>query len=329
MTRRQLLVVEGLIILVAGVVLYAIIGWPFGGGEDAKAGGGTVQASPAPSQASGAASSTASASASAAPAGDDCAPQVDESFLSANQIVSYYGSPYAETLGILGQYEPDEVVRRLKEHATALDELNGIRGVQAALHMVYATAQPRPGENGLYLLYVDPQTTQEYIDLACREGLFLFLDLQIGRSDVATEVTKVLPYLQNSQVQIALDPEFTMHGDEVPGEVIGRLDADEINEAQRLINDYVEQNGLSDRVLVVHQFDEPMIVGKERIERFPNVRLVIDMDGFGPKETKLRKFGIYAQPAEYSGIKIFFKQDTPPLTDEEVETLDPDLIIYQ
>jgi len=34
---------------------------------------------------------------------------------------------------------------------------------------------------------------QEYIDLACRNGLLVFIDLQIGRSDVATEVEKACP----------------------------------------------------------------------------------------------------------------------------------------
>lgn len=330
MTRRQLLLVEGAIILAGLLILYLIVGWPFGGGDDASAGDGQVShKTPAPSQSAGASPTVRPSGPIDTSAPDACAPEVDESFLSANQIVSFYGNPYAETLGILGEYEPADLVGLLRDQASKLDALNGLRGVQPAFHMVYETAQPFPGENGLYLLYVDAQTTQEYIDVACQNGLFMFLDLQIGRSDVATELNKVLPYLDNSNVHIAIDPEFTMHGDEVPGETIGHLTADEINEAQRIIDDYVTANNLPDRVLIIHQFDESMIEGKENIGRYDHVRLVIDMDGFGPKETKLRKFGLYAQPAEYGGIKIFYKQDTPPMTEEEVESLDPDVIIYQ
>jgi hypothetical protein len=34
-------------------------------------------------------------------------------------------------------------------------------------------------------------------------------------------------------------------------------------------------------------------------------------------------------PAQHSGIKIFFHQDDPVMTEQEVEALNPDLIIYQ
>lgn len=35
-------------------------------------------------------------------------------FLDRHRIVSYYGNPLASQMGILGEYEPDEVVRRLR-----------------------------------------------------------------------------------------------------------------------------------------------------------------------------------------------------------------------
>jgi hypothetical protein len=53
------------------------------------------------------------------------------------------------------------------------------------------------------------------------------------------------------------------------------------------------------------------------------------MDGFGPKETKIKKFGWYAQPAAHSGFKVFYKQDDPVMSDEEVQALNPDVIIFQ
>ena len=102
----------------------------------------------------------------------------------ANQILSYYGNPYVAAMGILGELDPHELVARVKAHARKYDELNGFRGVRPALHLVYATAQKDPGREGTYLLYVDEKTLKEYIDLACQNGLFIFLDLQIGRSSV-------------------------------------------------------------------------------------------------------------------------------------------------
>jgi hypothetical protein len=72
-----------------------------------------------------------------------------------------------------------------------------------------------------------------------------------------------------------------------------------------------------------------MITDPENIASLQHVQVVIDMDGFGPKETKIRKFGTFAQQAQHSGIKIFYKHDDPVLTDEEVQALTPDVIIYQ
>lgn len=328
MSRRLLILIEAAIILAGLVIVFAIIGWPFGASDDGAAAANPQvslrpSATPAPSATPGAA-----ASPTAAPH-DGCAPVVNRSFLSANMIVSYYGNPYAETLGILGQHEPEEVVSLLKEHARTIDDLNGIRGVQPAFHMVYGTAQSSPGEDGLYLTHVDDATTREYIDLACQNGFMVVLDLQNGRSDPVTEIKRIEPYLLNSNVHVALDPEFTMREGEVPGQVIGHLDADQINAVQAELSGFIEANSLPDKVLIIHQFDEGMIRDREAIQNSPHVQVVIDMDGFGPADVKIKKFKTFAQPAEHGGIKIFFEQDDPRLSDEDVVALDPDVIIYQ
>jgi hypothetical protein len=201
--------------------------------------------------------------------------------------------------------------------------------VQPALHLVYASAQPNPGEDGLHLIFVDKRTLNEYIDLACKHDLLIFLDNQIGRGDVETEVRDILLYLDQPHVHAALDPEFAMPPGEIPGEAIGTMDAVEINAAQAVLQTLVEGRGLPDKMLVVHQFTDNMVTNTELIQDFPQVRLVIDMDGFGPAEIKQVKFGWYAAPAEHSGIKLFFKQDTPLMSETEVLGLDPDVIIYQ
>ncbi|RLC58919.1 MAG: hypothetical protein DRI30_01800 [Chloroflexi bacterium] len=263
------------------------------------------------------------------PVGDGCAPLVGGDFMRANQLLTYYGSPDAVTLGILGQLEPDALVTRLKEHARTYDELNGFRGIQAGLHMIYATAQAYPGEDGLYIRRVADETLEEYVRLACDNGLFLFLDLQLGRADMETEIEKLLPYLRNTQVHLSLDPEFAMTTDQVPGQQIGHLDAAQINRAQQILDDLIAEHNLGDKILVVHQFQESMITNKDDIESFRRVRLVIDMDGFGPGDATLAKFELFSAPAEYGGIKLFFEQDDPLLSEEEVLKVRPDLIIYQ
>ena len=260
---------------------------------------------------------------------DDCGPAVDGEFMAANQILTYYGKPYTAQIGILGQLEPDQLVAQLKAHAQTYDALNGARGVQPALQLVYGTAQADPGREGLYLLYVDSETVQEYIDLACRNRLLIFLDTQVGRSDVRSEVQKLLPFLGSRHVHLALDPEFAMAEGEVPGEHIGHLDAEDVNLAQQMVQDFVEERGLPDKIMVVHQFLTEMLTRPELLKDYPRIRLVHDMDGFGPAEIKAVKYGWYAEPGEYSGIKLFFQQDPDLMSEQDVIGLGPDVVIYQ
>ncbi len=262
------------------------------------------------------------------PTAETCSPSGAEPLREA-QILSYYGNPYTADMGILGELPPEELVARLKEHATLYDSLNGDRAIQPALHVVYATAQSEPYPEGLYLLYLDDATLQEYIDLACNNGMLIFLDLQIGRSDAETEVTKILPYLESPHVHVALDPEFAMPAGEVPGQSIGSLDATHVNAAQALLDDFLAERQLPDKILIVHQFTEGMLTRPELLGEYERVKLVIDMDGFGPAEIKRVKYGWFAAPAAYSGIKLFFRQDTDLMSEADVLELEPDVIIYQ
>ena len=258
-----------------------------------------------------------------------CGQTVSGAYMIKTQILSYYGSPYTAQMGILGTMEPGALVEEVKAHAARYDALNGARGVRPALHIVYGTAQGSPGVDGDYLLYLDDETMREYIDLACEEGLLVFVDMQIGRSDVESEVRKVLEYLGEPNVHLAIDPEFAMAPGEVPGQRIGTIDAAEVNAAQAMVEALIEENGLDDKILVVHQFTERMVTRPELIVDFERVRLVMDMDGFGPVGVKQVKYGWFAEPAEYSGIKLFFDYDEGLMSEAEVLALDPNVIIYQ
>jgi hypothetical protein len=130
-------------------------------------------------------------------------------------------------------------------------------------------------------------------------------------------------------VHLSLDPEFAMAQDEVPGEHIGHLNADQINRAQEILQNLVDENGLPDKILIVHQFQDDMIRDRTAIQDYPRVRLVVDMDGFGEPAAKMAKYQTFSAIAEYGGIKLFFQQDHPLMTEDEVLDVRPDLIIYQ
>jgi hypothetical protein len=255
------------------------------------------------------------------------------SLLEGHQVIAYYGNPYTAQMGILGAHAPERLADLLAAHAERYDRLNASLDVLPAFHLVYAVAQDHPTENGRYLQYMAEEDVEKYVALADRRGFLLILDLQVGRGEVEEELARIAPYLRLPFVHVALDPEFAMSGDQVPGVHIGELDAEEINRAQLFLQRLVLKHGLPPKMLIVHQFLDSMVARGEAIERYPGVELVIDMDGFGPAEVKGVKYARFASRsyAQRAGIKLFFEHDSDLMTEAEVMSLQPrpTLVVYQ
>ncbi len=255
------------------------------------------------------------------------------SILPDHQIISYYGNPYTDQMGILGAGDLESMADALERQAARYDALNGPLDVMPAIHLVYAVAQPHPTDNGLYLQYVDGATVLRYIALAEERDMLLFLDLQIGRSTVRDEVEKVLPFLHHPRVHLALDPEFAVDGKYVPGDVIGSLNAKEIDTAQAMLQDLVIAERLPPKLLMIHQFLDEMVQGGESINLYQGVDLIIDMDGFGPADVKRTTYEDYASRtyAAHAAIKLFFNHDPDLMSEQEVLFLNPTpaVVIYQ
>lgn len=249
------------------------------------------------------------------------------------QVVAFYGYPNVPQMGIVGEYSPDQLVQKLLQQAKAYDAVNGSRGVAPAIHLIYAVAQASQTPDGTYLQRMPDSMVKQWIGIAEKYNLLLFLDIQMGASTVQKEFPHVLPYLKNPRVHLALDPEFVVSGGERPGVSIGSLDVSQINTAEDLLQKLVEQYHLPNKILIVHQFLSKMIVNKSQMITLPNVDLVIDQDGFGPPAVKIgnyRKF-VEEDGAPHGGFKLFYKQDDPLMTPQQVEQLvpQPDVIIYQ
>jgi hypothetical protein len=78
-------------------------------------------------------------------------------------------------------------------------------------------------------------------------------------------------------------------------------------------------------VLVVHRFTRNMLKNASRIKLDPRVQVVIDMDGYGPPDSKMGAYRwfVVRHPVQYTGFKLFFKNDKPMLKPEEVLELYP------
>ena len=250
------------------------------------------------------------------------------------QVVAFYGHPGVPAMGVLGHGTPAEVAEEVAAWARRHDRLNGPRGAVGAYHLITGVAQANPTSDGLWLYRLSHDRIAEYVEAAREHGMLLFLDTQIGWSDPLTEVMLLESFLQEPFVHIAVDPEFATEPLGVrPGRAIGGITGGQVNEVLRYLSALVEQEGLPDKILMVHQFTGRMLHDRDAIESHSGVELSIDMDGIGSPRAKLNGYKLFAvsEPSQLPAFKLFFKQDRPVMTPEEVQAMDrvPDLIIYQ
>ena len=261
------------------------------------------------------------------------AAQPDGALLPRYRLLLFYGFPGDEQMGILGEYDKLRLLELLREQAAAYEEADPSRPVKIAFEVIASVAQQEPQADGSYLLDAPAELLNEYAEFTAAHDVLLFLDVQIGRRKVSAEVEGLRPWLERPHVHLAIDPEFAMRKGETPGVHIGQVDASDVTWTQHYLADLAAELGIPPKVLIVHQFQHSMIENKDKIAPVPGVQLVIDMDGWGAPDLKRATYDavITQQPIEFHGIKLFFRQDVPLMSPEEVLSLSPvpDLIIYQ
>ena len=242
-----------------------------------------------------------------------------------SRIVAYYGNPMSKRMGILGQIPPDSMLGRLQGEVRAYAAADSATPVVPALELIVTVAQAGPGADGKYRLRMPDTLIDRVASWADKAHALLILDVQIGRSTVADELKPLVKYLQRPTVHLALDPEFALPPGKVPGRVIGRMDAADVNEAVATLAAIVDANHLPPKFLIVHRFTHPMLRQTDQIRLDPRVQIIIDMDGFGPDWMKRGSYRAYvaSDPVQYPGFKLFYKNDKPVMTPQDVLHLVP------
>ena len=255
------------------------------------------------------------------------------SLLPGCRIVAYYGNPMSKRMGILGEIKPDSMLARLAKQAAAYAAVDSARPALPALELIATVAQAGPGRSGQYRARMPDTLIARVMGWAEANHYLVILDIQTGRSTVASEMVPLMKYLARPYVHLALDPEFSIGATKIPGKVIGRMDASDVNVASSMLAALVDSLKLPPKMLIVHRFTSPMLSNHQRIKLDPRVQIVIDMDGFGPPRLKYGSYKAYVhdRPVQYAGFKLFYKNDKPMLTPAEVMEMDPVplFIMYQ
>ncbi|MDQ2929437.1 MAG: hypothetical protein M3Y05_01265 [Gemmatimonadota bacterium] len=249
------------------------------------------------------------------------------------RVVAYYGNPMSKRMGILGEINPDSMLARLAKQAAAYAAVDSGRPVLPALELIATVAQAGPGKSGLYRARMPDTLIARVMGWAEKHHYLVILDIQTGRSTMAAEMAPLMKYLAKPYVHLALDPEFSIGTKKIPGKVIGRIDAADVNAVSTVLAALVDSLKLPPKMLIVHRFTTPMLSNHQKIKLDPRVQIVIDMDGFGPPRLKYGSYKAYVhdRPVQFAGFKLFYKNDKPILTPAQVMELDPVplFIMYQ
>ena len=227
------------------------------------------------------------------------------------RIVAFYGNMYSKRMGILGEYPPEEMWRRLNVEVKAWETIDPSTPVQPAIHYIAVVGQGAPMKDGSYCKRMPACQIDSALAIARMGDAIVFLDLQVGKSNVRKEVPKLEKYLKMPQVHLGIDPEFSMKDGSIPGSKIGTIDASDVNFCSEYLAAIVRENHVSPKILIVHRFTQAMVKNYKDIKLHPEVQVVMDMDGWGDPALKrcIYKEYIYKNPVQFAGFKLFYKND--------------------
>jgi hypothetical protein len=231
-----------------------------------------------------------------------------------NRIVAYYGNLYSNRMGALGKWPKSEMIPKLLAEVDRWNKVDTVIKSIPALHYIAVTAQGAPGKDGKWRYRMPHHQIDTILNWAKEINAQVFIDVQVGLSDVQTEVPLFEKYLSMPNVHFGIDPEFAMNakGGKKPGSVIGSLDAADINWIGNYLVGLVKKNNLPPKILMVHRFTKGMVTNYSQIKLHPELQIVMDMDGWGPPDLKkgTYRYWIQEEPVQFTGFKLFYVNDT-------------------
>ncbi|HUG32905.1 MAG TPA: hypothetical protein VMM14_08430 [Acidimicrobiia bacterium] len=229
------------------------------------------------------------------------------------RYLAYYGHPETEALGVLGEQGPAETLQEMQGFLAAYAGDGST--VIPTFEMIASVASAGPTEDGDYSYEWPIETFHPWVDHAAENEMYVMLDLQSGRDDFLSQAVQYQELLELPYVGLALDPEWRLTPDQVHLEQVGSVGAAEVNEVVVWLADLVRDNGLPQKMMIVHQFRTSMIQNRQDLIQRPEIQMIIQMDGDGTEPQKDATWQQLLQGADDVhwawGWKNFFDEDEP------------------
>lgn len=264
----------------------------------------------------------------------------DQGILPDHRVLLYYGFPEVDTMGILGEYTPEELLPILEQQKAEYEAIRpDDRSWVTGFELIGSVAQSDPGADGMYVADTDGAWLDKYTIFTHENNMQLFIDVQMGRKKPHEDYEGLERWIRYPHVHLAIDPEFHLPDDGVPGEDLGQIHASDVTRAQEWLVGLSDKYGVPRKMLIIHQFHVYSVAEKELVAPMDGVDLVMNEDGHGTPEMKLETYRVIIKefPIQYNGFKIFYRGDiewwenSRLMTPADVYAMDPipDLVNYQ
>jgi hypothetical protein len=267
-----------------------------------------------------------------AAAGGDL-PRGGVSVIPQNRVIGFYGAPQAPQLGELGIGSPQSAAKRLRRQIKPYKPRSP-KPILPVFELLGTIALASPGPDGKYRSRQPDSIIRRYANTARRNDFLLMLDIQPGRSRFMQEVDHLRKWLRKPFVSVALDPEWNVGPNGVPGQEIGSVSARMVNRVTKYLAAIARKRDLPQKLVVVHQFTDSMIRNKGDLRPRKHVDLVLNADGFGTPKAKISKYEQLTPDKRsglFAGFKLFYEEDTDLMSPKQVMRLRPrpDFIVYE
>ena len=250
------------------------------------------------------------------------------------RLVGYSGYPGAAALGRLGTGDIDERLEEIER--VGADYLRG-RKLLPVMELIAVTVHSEPGGDGLYRSRVKDEIVESWLETAREHEAILLLNIQPGRATFIDEVKHLEKWLVEPDVGLALDPEWSVSPDDVPGEVYGHPTGPVLDEVATYVAGLVAEHNLPEKIVLYHQLHADIVSEEDKLVPHEGVALVKSIDGIGSAAAKVNTWNkISGQTPDHVhlGFKLFYEEDArhgPLMSADQVMELQPEpvYVLYE
>src|SRR5579884_3192128 len=116
----------------------------------------------------------------------------------------------------LGTESDSAFVAKMKQLSAAYQQADPNHPIVNSIDLVDPVVDGVPGPDKLYRHFRSDDEVQHYLNLARANKMLFFFDTQVGHDTQQSVFAKFLPYLEQPDVNLALDPEWDMRPGVIP-----------------------------------------------------------------------------------------------------------------